>query len=234
MISRPAEHSRPLDEQVLVAECRAVIVARMLAVVGLAGLLISCGPQQPMRRLGGTFPPTLTVLPGLAAPWSSPGEPAVTQSGTADAPSPEVVNGQAGQWRDLLSSYLFELPRGSDGIYLPDLDLTSAAPSVEGGWIYVTWRLAQAPVSGSGMHYSVEFDTDLDGRPDVLVIGYLRAGGTWDSSGMRAHLDPDKNLGGDQPRLADLPVGRAGWIRDPARGRDDHIAGAGLVQAGPG
>jgi hypothetical protein len=70
----------------------------------------------------------------------------------------------------------------------------------------VTLRLAEAPVSGSGMHYAVEFDTDLDVRPDVLVIGYPRGGATWDSSAMRAYLDPDKNVGGDQPRLAEPPV----------------------------
>jgi hypothetical protein len=67
-------------------------------------------------------------------------------------------------------------------------------------------HLGQAPVSGSGAHYSVEFDTDLDGRPDILVTGYPRGGATWDAQGMRAYLDTDKNVGGDRPRLAESPM----------------------------
>jgi hypothetical protein len=195
-----------LVEEAPMIGCRAARVPHMLVVLGVvAALLSGCGPQQPMQRLGGTLPPTQTLLPGLAAPASPPSEPGAPQSETDDPTSPVVVTGQGGQWPDLLFANLFERPRSRDGVYLPDLDLTSAALSVEGDWIYVTLHLARAPVSGSGAHYSVEFDTDLDGRPDFLVTGYPR-GTAWDSKGMRAYLDTDKNVGGDHPRLAEPPM----------------------------
>jgi hypothetical protein len=159
-----------------VTEHRAARAPRVFALLGRAALLVSCGPQQPMQRLGGTLPPTETVLPGQAAPSAPPGQPGVTQSEMADATSPGVVTTRAGQWPDLLFANLYERLHGSDGVCLPDLDLTSAALSVEGDWIYGPLRLAEAPVSGSGMHYCVEFDTDLDARPDMLVIGYPAAG----------------------------------------------------------
>lgn len=189
-------------------ERRTTSLRSVSAVLLVTALLAGCGPQQPMQRLGGTLPPTQTAvpLPGQAAPTAPPGEPGATQSEIRDAISPVVLTSEAGQWPDLLFANLFERPRGSDGVYLPDLDLTAASLSVEGEWIYVTLRLGQAPASGSGLHYSVEFDTDLDGRPDVLVTGYPRGGVGWDSQGMRAYLDPDKNVGGDQPRLAEAPV----------------------------
>jgi hypothetical protein len=186
--------------------CRATRMSHMLAVLGVVALLSGCGPQQPMQRLGGTLLPTQTPLPGLAAPASPPGEPSAPQSETDDPTSPGIMSGEAGQWPDLLFANLFERARSRDGVYLPYLDLTSAALSVEGDWIYVTLHLAQAPVSGSGAHYSVEFDTDLDGRPDLLVTGYPRGGAAWDSRGMRAYLDTDKNVGGNRPRLAEPPM----------------------------
>jgi hypothetical protein len=173
-----------------------IVTALGLLAAGLAG----CGPAQPMQRLGGT----LTPAPGAAAPAAPPGEPGAAVSEMVDIASPEGAVSTEGQWPDLLFANLYERPAASDGTYLPEIDLTGASLSLSGDWVYVTIRLAHAPAAG--MHYSVEFDTDLDARPDVLVTGNPRAGGGWDSQGMRAYVDPDKNIGGTRPRLADPPA----------------------------
>lgn len=175
----------------------------MAVIVTLAMLVAGCGPQTPMPRLGGT----LTSAPGLAPPTSAPGEPGPPQSQTSDAASPVALTGGTGEWPDLLFANLYERPHGSDGAYLPDLDLISAELSTDQDWIYISLRLGKAPTPGSGLHYSVEFDTDLDARPDVLVTGYPQGLTEWSARGMRVYLDPDRNVGGDQPRLAEVHVG---------------------------
>jgi hypothetical protein len=180
-----------------------------------------------MQRLGGTLPPTVTPVQGPIAPTAPPGEPGAAESAIKDAANPTGVTRQGDEWPDLLFADLFERPYGSNGVYLPDLDLTRAGLSVEGDWVYVTLTLAQPPVPGSGMHYSVEFDTDLDARPDTLVTAFPRADAAWDSRGMRVYLDPDKNVGGDQPKLAEPPA--AEWDGFEVQRQDAITATPALV-----
>lgn len=169
-------------------------------------LLAACGAPGATPVPLATRLPTQTPPPGESAPFSASGEPGPAQSQTVDPASPEGARPQAGAWPDLLFANLYERPTNADGSYREDLDLIGAGLSVEGGWIYVTLRLGAASVPGSGAHYSVEFDTDLDGRPDMLVIGGPMTEPAWSTAAMRAYLDTDRNVGGIRPRLAEAPV----------------------------
>jgi hypothetical protein len=101
--------------------CRAARISHVLAVLGVVALLSGCGPQQPMQRLGGTLPPTVTPVPGLAAPTAPPGEPGAAQSEIDNPTTPLGVSVQPdGEWPDLLFANLYERPRDSEGVYRPD------------------------------------------------------------------------------------------------------------------
>jgi len=127
------------------------------------------------------------------------------QSQVDDPASPQGTRAEAGEWPDLQFANLYERPMDADSACRGDLDLIGAGSSIEGEWIYITLRLAAAPVSGSGAHYSVEFDTDLDGRADVLVTRGPTSEASWSTGAMRAYLDTDKNAGGSRPGLAAAP-----------------------------
>lgn len=116
------------------------------------------------------------------------------------------VADEAGVWPGLLFANLFERPMNADGTYRPDLDLAAAGLSVEGEWLCVVLRLAGPQAVGSVAIYSVEFDTDLDDHPDVLVLAGPTSDTAWASARMRAYLDNDRNVGGNRPRLAESPA----------------------------
>lgn len=172
----------------------------------LGGLLGACAGSGATPVPLATRLPTHTPPPGEAPPSTLPGDPGAAQSRTDDATSAEGVIAVSGEWPDLLFASLFERPIDTDGSYRADLDLVAAELSVEGEWVYVGLRLAGPQVPGSGAHYAVEFDTDLDGHPDVLVLAWPTRDTAWSSTRMRAYLDTDRNVGGNRPRLAELPV----------------------------
>jgi len=68
------------------------------------------------------------------------------------------------------------------GPYRSDLDLAAAESSAEWEWVCVGLRLVRPRAGGSGAKCSVEFDTDLDGHPDVLVRAWPMSEATWAST----------------------------------------------------
>jgi len=90
MIPGPDEFELMVVEESRMIGRRTTWVSLAMPSLLLALTLSGCGSQQPMQRLGGTLPPTQTLLPGLTAPSSPPGKPGAAQSETDDAASPSL------------------------------------------------------------------------------------------------------------------------------------------------
>jgi hypothetical protein len=107
---------------------------------------------------------------------------------------------------DDFSRNLYERPfTRTDMQYRPDLDILKAEIASDGNFFYILITL-QGPHSGNNgfpAAYSVELDTDLDGRGDYLVIAENLASTTWTIQGVSAFSDPNNDVGGFKPILSE-------------------------------
>jgi hypothetical protein len=113
---------------------------------------------------------------------------------TVDLAEDKTAIGDAYSWGRLERPYT-----PNSMLYKNYLDIYQANLAARDGWIYVTIVLiGKLPQEGQ-ISYSVELDTDRDGRGDFLVFAELPLSETWSTEGVSVHADLNEDIGGVFP-----------------------------------
>jgi hypothetical protein len=119
----------------------------------------------------------------------------------------------AGERRAIADNFninLLERPFTSQEMdYLGYVDLTRVELLMSPPWVYMTLYLEEAPPQGAPVRYGLEFDLDIDGRGDVLVMGLVPDGTSWTVAGVVALKDGNNDVGGATPVFDEAP--QPGW-----------------------
>ncbi len=132
----------------------------------------------------------------------------------------------------------FERPFNANSmdVYFPDLDITKARLFRDSQWIFVNILLI-GPNSAGGLQggYGAEFDLDLNGRGDVLIMAG-KPGPAWSTDRVRVWKDDNHDVGGAHPIQSDAPVNGDGYetlVFDQGVGADPDLAWARISPTDP-
>jgi hypothetical protein len=93
----------------------------------------------------------------------------------------------------------FERPFTAENMeYLPHVDIVGMSMSQDDTWYYVQIKVAGVdPATGdlSGT-YGVEFDLNVDGKTEVMLLARGPYGPDWTTDGVTVHLDENGDIGG--------------------------------------
>jgi hypothetical protein len=105
---------------------------------------------------------------------------------------------------------VFERPfTAGDMDYVADTDLLKVSLSSDEHFYYVVVNLENIgdKADQPGAHYGVEFDTDLDGRGDILLWAQKSGASDWTTDGVSVLEDANEDVGGSNPVFADFSKG---------------------------
>jgi hypothetical protein len=94
--------------------------------------------------------------------------------------------------------------------YFPDLDILSASLGTDGTWFYAKLEIYGANEDNGFLAgtYAIEFDLDIDGRGDVLVLAKApgeEASKDWTVAGVQFYGDGNNDVGNKVPLSPDSP-----------------------------
>jgi len=170
-------------------------------------------------NLPGSSPPTATSIPPSEAPASEapPTEMPAVQHQVFPALAPdakmfydvESVSTAAEKRAPYGDSYdinRFERPFLQDMTYIPDLDIRTFSLSQDADWFYVSIELIGVdPNNQIGINYGVEFDTNLDGFGDFVIVSNPPYVDEWEADNVRIYADKNRNTAGLSPAKSDAP-----------------------------
>lgn len=108
-----------------------------------------------------------------------------------------------GAWADIWFVNQYERPFSAYEMeYQPHLDIIEARIRPSGDWTVFEIQ-AVAPPVGERAYISLEIDTDLDKRPDLLILTRALEDTTWNDLMITILVDLNKDAGGNRPRLAE-------------------------------
>jgi hypothetical protein len=105
---------------------------------------------------------------------------------------------------------VFERPfTAGDMDYVADTDLLKVSLSSDEHFYYVVVNLENIrdKADQPGAHYGVEFDTNLDGRGDILLWAQKSGASDWTTDGVSVLEDANQDVGGSNPVFADFSKG---------------------------
>ena len=163
-------------------------------------------PQPPVQDAENTAAPTNTLEPTATITHNLiPGNPpAGRESGVTDSNSAATAaEGRSNAGEDF-SHNLYERPFTSQSMaYRPDLDIIKTTLNRDSTWTYIEIEVYGLNDAGGLLgSYGAEFDLDLDGRGDVLVLA-SNLQSNWSTDYVFAWKDSDNDVGGGTPILAD-------------------------------
>ena len=147
--------------------------------------------------------PTFTVAHLATPPGASGATRYITDPESRDyAPQKKAPSGT-----DYFNSNRFERPFTAETMeYLSDVDLTRVEMKIEAPWVYLTFFFSSARAEGIGQTvYGAEFDTDKDGRGEILVWGVSPPDDEWTATGVEVWRDSNNDVGGATPQASDPP-----------------------------
>jgi hypothetical protein len=119
----------------------------------------------------------------------------------------------------------------TDMAYLPHIDnIVGMSMTKDDNWYYVQIKLVGTdPASGdlSGT-YGVEFDLNIDGKTEVMILARAPLGAEWSTDGVTIHADLNGDIGGISSRPDDIYAGN-GYetiVFDSGQGEDPDVAWA--------
>jgi hypothetical protein len=189
---------------------------------------------QPTATLENTA--TATSTPIVHA--MTPGEPPTTFiSAVSDSNSSTTASAHRANGGENFNINLFERPFTSTSMdYLPDLDIIGARLTRDTTWVYLNIALeGQNPAGGLLGDYGAEFDLNLDGRGDLLLMA-KKPGATWSTDGVRVWTPSKNDVGGARPILSDPPSNTSGYdtlVFDQGVGSDPDAAWARVSPTDP-
>ena len=218
---------------------QSTIAALQATSSALAGMAVNT-PSTPQ-----TEPPVIETTLELPTAtlqithYMSPSAPGVNhESGITDANSSTSAEERRAAAGENFAEGLLERPFNANTMdkYFPYLDITKAWLNHDSTWLYVMIQLVGLDDSGklSGA-YGAEFDLDVDGRGDILVIAN-RPGIEWSVAGVQVWQDSNKNIGNSVPVGSDPPQRGDGYDRllfDAGLGNDPDLAWARIDPSNP-
>ncbi len=108
---------------------------------------------------------------------------------------------------DSFDRNIFERPfDGQNMEYQPYIDIAPGAElSLDPPWVYISIFLEGTPPSDAHVVYAVELDLNVDGRGDWLITASTPLNDEWSTKGVRAYLDSNGDVGGENPTQAEDP-----------------------------
>ncbi len=125
----------------------------------------------------------------------------------------------------------FERPfTATDMTYLPQIDIVGMSMTKDDNFYYVQMKLAgfDAQTNNLSGIYGVEFDLNVDGKTEVLVLVQGPLGTDWTTDGVTVYADANGDIGGTSSRPDDIYTGN-GYetiIFDSGKGEDPDLAWA--------
>ncbi len=108
-----------------------------------------------------------------------------------------------GVWADTWFVNQYERPFSAyEMIYQPHLDITEARVRPAGDWKVFEIQAVE-PAAGKWVYISLELDTDLDNRPDFLILTRAVEDTIWNDQMITISIDPNRDVGGNRARLAE-------------------------------
>jgi len=167
----------------------------------LIGLISLSGCNQPTAGDQATEP-----VPGELGELGEPGEAIVIVEDTRS----DEENGNwmaqyiiGGVWADTWFVNQYERPFSAyDMVYQPHLDIQAARIRPAGDWTVFEVQ-SVGPTASERVYISLELDTDLDNRPDFLILTRALEETTWNDLMITILVDPSRDAGGNRPRLAE-------------------------------
>ena len=146
----------------------------------------------------------------------TPGQPGWVSQWWLDVNSSSTASQRRAITGDDLSVNLLERPfTAEDMQYRPDVDLTRVELGHNPTFYYIQLHLSgvNPQTNTLSAHYGVEFDTDRDGRGDVLL--WVKGDGDteWNIADVYVYQDDNNDVGGPRPVLADASGGGNGYER---------------------
>ncbi len=171
--------------------------ATLLLTALALGMLVSCG--SPASQTSQEVPASQPAATPTAA-LLTPGEPGAPTRSIRDMDSSLKAAEKRAVTGDKFLDNLYERPFTSkEMLYLPDIDINFATITSDDQFHYFS-ILLQAVSDGSmpGGMYGVEFDRNLTGRGDLLVLAEQLTT-AWSTAGVKAYIDKNQDVGGSKP-----------------------------------
>ena len=132
------------------------------------------------------------------------------------------------QFGDVFEMNRFERPFSlEDMSYLPYIDIFDFEMTSDPNWYYVDMSMIGPDPATGGVHgtYGIEFDLDVDGRAEILVLAD-NPGPSWSTDHVRVYLDGNGDVGGTQssPDAGYRGNGFETMIFDSGQGTDPDLA----------
>jgi hypothetical protein len=117
--------------------------------------------------------------------------------------------------------------------YMPWIDIFDIGMTQDANFYYVQITLAGVDPATSGANgwYGAEFDLNIDGRGDVLLLAEKPKDSTWTTDGVRVYADENGDIGGETARQDAAYVGNGyeTLVFDSGSGADPDLAWANFV-----
>lgn len=190
------------------------------------------GAAPPTTKVTATEAPATEAVPTVVEHITKPGEfPADPSAVVGDQDSSVTADEKRAPSGDRFSFTRFERPFNAQTMdeYYPYLDIQEGAVFADDSWVYVSITL-KSDESGQALsgRYGVEFDTNVDGDGDWLVLGENPSSTDWTTDGVGAWFDANDDVGGDVPTTTDeRPVPENGYetqMFGPGVGEDPDFA----------
>lgn len=194
------------------------IIASLIVMV----LLQSCNLPVPIPSQVVASPIPATVEPPTAQPPTEEPLPVVqhvtfpasTSVSTLffDADSFDTAHEKRAPYGDSYDINRLERPFLQDMSYVHDLDIKNFSMNKDADWFYISMKLVGTdPNNTLGIDYGVEFDTNLDGFGDVIVIASPPFSTEWMTDTVRVYADKNHNTSGASSARSDAPYPADGY-----------------------
>jgi hypothetical protein len=183
------------------------------------------------RTATSTSLPTLTTVPHhITRPDSYNGAGSYTIWDSDSSTTAALHRPQGG---DYFGKSMYERPfsANSQEIYYPQVDIINTAMLNARPWVYGSITLKGVNPESGGMDatYALEFDVDVDGRGDTLILVDAPSNKDWSTDGVQVWYDSNKDIGHQTPAYADPPQTGDGYdqlVFDQGQGTDPDLAWA--------
>lgn len=184
-----------------------VCAATLLAACNMGAKTPDATPE-PVTQAPADLPtetpmPEATAVTHFIRPGELPGEPAGL---VGDQDSSTTADAKRAPGGDRFTFTRFERPFNADTMdeYYPFMDILEAILYQDDVWIYASISV-KGDESGQAAQgrYAVEFDLNLDGGGDWLVLASVPASTEWTTDGVEVWFDANDDVGGSRPVTTD-------------------------------
>jgi len=174
------------------------------------------------------------------APEQPPAQPAIVHSVIPSAGSSQVSNAHDNEESttfeeksvragDEFENNRFERPfTAQDMAYLPYIDIVDAGMTEDDNFYYTQIKLVGVDSATGAVKgfYGQEFDLDIDGRTEVLILAKAPTGSDWTTDGVVVYVDGNGDIGGLSSRSDDAYTGNGyeAAVFDAGNGDDPDLA----------